>query len=952
MATMPFTPCSSDPCTDVTVSILQTVFGPVIRNLTLGTDPSGVDPVVNVIATMMGYFNSGVLTIATLIVSFVTVVGVINTANDGEAFGRNWSSLWTPVRIVSGAAVLLPTGTGYSFIQLVVMMFSLWAVGFANGTFKIGVENGIIAGSLQNVSQQIGVGSSATVNKDFPLYNMRELASAYMVSAYCAKTVNGVYGDGVVTGLIPPNVALNVDGTPDRSTLESGIKETYIYEFKDRNTAAPLGGGNAICGTVNLYKYLSKAPTPTASTSGDILSAAYSDAARDANNQAISALRDAILASKLTAVKGMIGNIDAWVSSWPTDVNKDWSGVSVTQFNIIVDSAQAAMLTDLKSRMASDNTLKTLMDKFTTDITKDGWAMAGGYYQRLSGIREELRKIYAESPGAVTQPALGWLPDDAKGSLVRQSAIMPAVIARKATDGTSTATGYSATSLTDTSNIASIIPSDWDDVDIDQIGERGNKALNSMVGNFMQAVTDTAIGADGNTDAIARIKATGDILQVASTTLHTAKNVIVKVSGGAKVAAGATSGVPILGGISTVVSALVELVKTIFVEPIMEMLGWLDMLAFYFGVFLPSLPYTIFIVAVIGWFLAVLQTVFAAPLWAVMHMTPDRTFVGSQTQGYLMFLSLFMRPVLIIAALFAAMLLANPIVLYVSKAFWAMRTANVTSAESIGFFVQFLTWKNWLIMYGMLLLPVVYMIYGLTNALPDAILTWIGAGIRPLGETQATSEMRAGSERHGVGAREASAARRLGGGGGYAAGAGGGRLPGAGSGGNSRAGAVPGENRLLSEMGQANISSVPDHVPAGTAKSMGPGQNGSRRPGAAAAAAVGAGAALMASSAVAGQGGQGGGQGGQGQNDALETPSATQAQKGAAGDTAYEPVNTDARAMHNDTPVQEPGHAMHVDKHGHATHEVSARPDEADAILNQSMEPPYRGRGEDDAVAA
>lgn len=103
MATMPFTPCSTNQCTDVTVNILQTVFGSVIHNLTLGADPSGADPALNVIATMMGYFNSGVLTIATLIVSFVTVVGVINTANDGEAFGRNWSSLWTPVRIVSGA---------------------------------------------------------------------------------------------------------------------------------------------------------------------------------------------------------------------------------------------------------------------------------------------------------------------------------------------------------------------------------------------------------------------------------------------------------------------------------------------------------------------------------------------------------------------------------------------------------------------------------------------------------------------------------------------------------------------------------------------------------------------------------------------------------------------------------------------------------------------------------
>ncbi|WP_213083110.1 hypothetical protein, partial [Escherichia coli] len=68
---------------------------------------------MNVIATMMSYFNSGVLTVAMLIVSFITIMGVINTANDGEAFGKNWSSLWTPVRIVSGAAVLLPTGTGY-----------------------------------------------------------------------------------------------------------------------------------------------------------------------------------------------------------------------------------------------------------------------------------------------------------------------------------------------------------------------------------------------------------------------------------------------------------------------------------------------------------------------------------------------------------------------------------------------------------------------------------------------------------------------------------------------------------------------------------------------------------------------------------------------------------------------------------------------------------------------
>ncbi|WP_240533883.1 hypothetical protein [Aeromonas veronii] len=42
-------------------------------------------------------------------------------------------------------AVLLPTTSGFSFIQLVVMMFALWGVGFANGTYKTGMAMGILS---------------------------------------------------------------------------------------------------------------------------------------------------------------------------------------------------------------------------------------------------------------------------------------------------------------------------------------------------------------------------------------------------------------------------------------------------------------------------------------------------------------------------------------------------------------------------------------------------------------------------------------------------------------------------------------------------------------------------------------------------------------------------------------------------------------------------------------
>jgi hypothetical protein len=72
-----------------------------------------------------------------------------------------------------------------------------------------------------------------------------------------------------------------------------------------------------------------------------------------------------------------------------------------------------------------------------------------------------------------------------------------------------------------------------------------------------------------------------------------------------------------------------------------------------------------------------------------------------------------------------------------------MYHANVTSAQSLGWFIEFLQWKNWLIMYGLVLLPVVYMIFGLSQTLPDTVLRWIDAGICCMGEVQATEPMRA-----------------------------------------------------------------------------------------------------------------------------------------------------------------------------------------------------------------
>lgn len=121
-------------------------------------------------------------------------------------------------------------------------------------------------------------------------------------------------------------------------------------------------------------------------------------------------------------------------------------------------------------------------------------------------------------------------------------------------------------------------------------------------------------------------------------------------------------------------------------------------------------------------------------------MTPDRTFIGSQSQGYLLLLSLFVRPALAVLGLFGSMLISDPLIDYIANGFFSVRSAvetGMASVPGLGFFYQLLTFMWWMLAFGMLLVPVLYMVFGLPQLLPGEVLKWIGAGISDLGETQA-----------------------------------------------------------------------------------------------------------------------------------------------------------------------------------------------------------------------
>ena len=715
MAQMPFSP----PQDDVTVGILGHIFGPIIDVLVTGADPNTVSAASSLLGTLFSFFNSGVLVVGSIIVSYVAVMGAVNTANDGEAMGKAWSTVWTPVRIVAGGAVLLPSTSGYSFIQMLVLMISLWSIGFASGINKLGMTMGVFKpDGIVSTSYQTGT-----------YFGLRDFAKQYLAASYCARAANTIYADAAGN----PSVMAN-SASADKQVV-TGTRTDYTFFIKDRNAATNLGGGEPICGTVTLTAY---AP-----------SGSYSDTS--GTQAALDNMRAALMAQKLQAATRLMLDIDNWVNTMPSDINQPgWENVQSAQFNTIVKNREDQVAAAIANSVTtSEGSVNVGVTAFVDEMTKGGWAMAGGWYQRVGLLRSKVSAITGESVGAATTPSLAGLPDDARSKLLKYSVTTVAeTISKKSEEA---GKGYDGSTAVKPQDIASMLPTDGNaDINVGALDADMSTKATLLINGMMQKATDFTIGSGSGVDAVSRMKMTGDLLYSYQAMLWATEFTIKTSITGVRVVSNGL-GVTKLAGVDMhgIVSDIWDWALQVPVPIIAKMAQYVGYLAYYFGVAIPSLPYTIFMITVVGWVLGVVQTVIAAPLWAIMHMRPSQTFVGSEAQGYLLLMALFVRPALAVIGLFAAFLVADPLVDYTAKAFFAMRGDVAASTGWPGVLAQFWQFFAWYATFGFLLGAVLTMVFGLPQMLPDKVLAWLNVGVHDLGATSATNEMRAAVSRQG-----------------------------------------------------------------------------------------------------------------------------------------------------------------------------------------------------------
>lgn len=113
---------------DMSIQYLGSIFG-IVGNALIGDGN-------NVLKEIFRVFNIVVLSLGTIVVVYTVVASTLNTAQEGEVMGKKWSSMWLPLRSAGGLAILLPTSSGYSLIQIMMMTIILKGVDAGNAVYN------------------------------------------------------------------------------------------------------------------------------------------------------------------------------------------------------------------------------------------------------------------------------------------------------------------------------------------------------------------------------------------------------------------------------------------------------------------------------------------------------------------------------------------------------------------------------------------------------------------------------------------------------------------------------------------------------------------------------------------------------------------------------------------------------------------------------------------------
>lgn len=677
-----------------TMLLLQQIFGSSI--FAVAGDSSATS---TLFGDIVGYFNAAVLVVGGVMFLNNLATGTLQSAHEGEVMGRNWSSLWAPLRSIMAIALLIPLPNygGYNTAQVFTAFIVKNATTFATSVWSISVEK--IATGVVPVTAP-----SATLPQD--------VVSEMFLIEMCSVILNDQFSMG--------GTATNPDRIVRREVQSSAPNipaSTYTLTQEDLRSQVPLyqsrfsydrvdSAGNVkeaqICGyyqTPAIPDVINNRISVTGDSSFDLGTALGTSASANVRDR-FTTLHEQVMENISTRLNAIATTAYAAHKAGEpgVDISAGLEQALVTS-RAQLEAGYGDIMTLIGTGADKNNEIRRMMiDRISNQCedgkacSGEGWIGAGSWYMLIARLNNEISTLFtAESEAQSSRTAGGaanprgwfWNGNSKRSALIEQyvSAYDYGVSVFNVAANRMAAQGWPISFVTAT-NIAESI--EGAEVDTDESGSSG-KVRNLM----MNAITRFA--SPGEQDPMIGIVNFGQSLVPLGSIMILADVVapgnVLSTIGGAIATAGATM-----------------------------------------AIVLPLMPFVFWVMAVTGYFLLVVEAFIAVNLWALgmLKMDGEGIFGPHSREGWLMILALMFTPVLMVAGFFVGMIIFRITSVIISMGLTVSMAGIFANANLL-----FVVCSAFVIAIFMLMIYFVVLerSFSLVAEFPNRVLRWMGAQV-------------------------------------------------------------------------------------------------------------------------------------------------------------------------------------------------------------------------------
>ncbi|HEU5281395.1 MAG TPA: DotA/TraY family protein [Gammaproteobacteria bacterium] len=752
-----------------------------------GSDSTtGTGPSITLLGTMFQTFNSVILAVAVLVIVYTTVVGLLNTAHEGQFMGKNWNNLWIPLRMVFGIALLVPTLSGYCILQMVMMWAIVQGVGAADTLWNtvlsyvdfagspyaqvtvpsIGYKEALTALFRGLVCAESARQTSGAFNSYPPAGSnycaMNSRASACAASSAPSNAVSYMDTAGSTSYSLGPYGSCGVLSWCNSQVL-SDEEDGYPCSGTDGSTSlACKACKTEITSLKQIYPVLDQVATLFVR-----YDAQYRGFMMDVYNSQDISVTDP-KTNVTTVVKGNGRNVPVpgWVqnycndkkinpctrdfntgnglpdpgltaSSAPSDIVKDlyWNyGMSKDpvfqgidpNFMQTLTAQFGAGINDLFKEMIAEavQSPSSLENTDLQDAAETGWMTAGSYYYTIAKMNQNnLKDMMPALQVTFRDPG----PPNVYGGTMYNY--------RNNYDAAGSLIGASSPSSSSVEGAASL-PSSTSEL----------TALTSSVTMGVQSSTEESLSGDAN--PLVQAQAAGySILMIAQIGFF----YLLAITFTAALVGNIS--VYVLGtGVTNPVGPAMQLMFIVVMPAIAALFGIMVSLGATLSVYLPLVPFIIFTFGAIGWLTSTIEAMVAGPLVALGIIAPGghHELLGKAEPALMLLFNVFLRPSLMIFGLVAAMLLASVVVGMINDAFWRVMvsiTGGSSSDSTVGEFatvISPLTMILFLCAYVTLVVAALNKCFAAIHIIPERVMAWVSHQAQGYGEGEALSDIKGG----------------------------------------------------------------------------------------------------------------------------------------------------------------------------------------------------------------